>query len=155
MNKTSIPRAPKAKKPAALKRPRITTGLPRYDREEVQRFMESLHTIAAASRKKPEAELRVNRILRSMKKDVKAGFAGRPHQDDVLNISRARVEWLLPQVRKGRAAVQLTQWRSIAEEARKFLALAERKVAELDHSRGSAVHHERQAVIQGILSRAS
>lgn len=127
--------------------------LGRFYRNPLKTFLQSLHDIAAQSRRMTASEKAILKVDYSLRHDFREGFAPRPHGLDAYTLAgrhRAALEATAAQELR---EAELLQVRAQLEAAETLVCELQRRVTELDHSRGSLQYIERQREITAARQR--
>lgn len=132
---------------------RILTG--RFFRKPLTEFLAALNLVAVESRKLTQSEKAERKIQYSLEHDFKDGFTPREHKLDAFSLASRELQKLETAKAEDLKQAETVQVRAQLEAAEKLVSELQRRLAELDSERGSAVFLERQREIRAARARAA
>lgn len=127
----------------------------RYYREPLRKFLTALNLAAVKSRTLTQTERAIRKVEYSIEHDFKDGFAPRSHGLDAQSLARRELDKLNQVLPDDLKRAELDQVRAQLVAAETLVAELQRRVTELDHSRGSMEFIARQREIQEARARAN
>lgn len=131
---------------------RILTG--RFFREPLKVFLTALNVAAVESRKLTQTERAIKKVEYSLAHDFREGFAPREHKLDAYSLAGRELAKLETAKAEDLKAAETVQVRAQLQAAETLVAELQRRLAELDSERGSAVFLERQREIREARAKA-
>lgn len=133
---------------------KISFSIGRFNAGPTIGFLRALHDAAKASRKRTEAERRIQRINYSIENDFREGFSSRQHGDDARTIAKREVEKVELVKKAELVQAEIEQLRAEIEAGERWLAEKQARLTELDNSRGSGVFLARRLEIEAARRRS-
>jgi len=131
---------------------RILTG--RFFRAPLQAFLASLNAAAVESRRLTETEKAIRKVQYSLENDFREGFSPREHRLDAYSLAGRELARLETAKAEDLKAAETAQVRAQLRAAETLVSELQRRLAELDSERGSAVFLERQREIREARAKA-
>lgn len=132
---------------------RVLTG--RFFREPLKVFLTALNVAAVESRKLTQTERAIKKVEYSLEHDFREGFAPREHKLDAYSLAGRELARLETAKAEDLKTAETVQVRAQLRAAETLVAELQRRLAELDSERGSAVFLERQREIREARAKAA
>ena len=132
---------------------RILTG--RFFRKPLMDFLAALNGAAVESRRLTQSEKAIKKVQYSLEHDFRAGFAPRAHGLDAHTIAGRELAKLDVAKLEDLKQAETAQVRAQLKAAETLVSELQRRLAELDSERGSAVFLERQREIREARAKAA
>lgn len=140
-NTKKIPKDPK----------KILTG--RFFRKPLLQFLAELNTVALESRKITQSEKAIEKVKYSLENDFRPGFAPREHKLDAYSLAGRELAKLEIAKLEDFKQAECVQVRAQLAAAEKLVSELQRRLAELDSERGSAIFLKRQRELRDMRAR--